>query len=111
MTTSHRDCGDWRCSAGRQCLGHCAASQAARPACTCVASIIGQHGPYCDGACQGGGCAASGHDDEEAERRYAVRWSTWLGALLGCWVVFLGIGFGAVLAWAWQAGMPGLVGQ
>lgn len=37
---------------------------------------------------------------------YARRWSTVLWALMGLWIAGVGVGAGALLAWAWTAGLP-----
>ena len=44
-------------------------------------------------------------DDE-----HAAQWNRWadgLLVLLGAWILFLGIGAGAILAWAWHSGLLG----
>lgn len=44
--------------------------------------------------------------DPDAEEQWN-RWANGLVALLGVWVVFLGICAGALVAWAWQTGLIG----
>lgn len=84
-------CEDGRCNGGRQCRG----------ACTCVARAIQGHGTRCDGACEGE-CSDAGMATLDRTSR---RLANGLLALLGAWVVFLGVSFGALVAWAYQSGL------
>ena len=83
-------CDDYRCRQGRSCQG----------ACTCMARVIQGHGAQCDGACEGE-CSDAGMTSD----RIARRWANGLLALMGAWIVFLGVSFGALLSWAWQSGL------